>query len=190
MLIQASASGYYGDRREERLSESSPPGQGFRALVCQRWEASTAHAPTRCCVVRTGQVLDLQAGAFPLLLCFARLLGRRIGSGRQWLPWIHLGDVARAIQFLLEQPQLSGLFNLCAPVGATNRAFLHEVHILVHRSALFPLPAWMLQVAVGELATVMLDSQHMVPARLMEAVFQFAYPTLPQALRQLLHLHV
>src|SRR5260370_26825452 len=114
VLVQASASGYYGDRGQELLPETSLPGQGFRARVCQEWEASTAHAPTRRCIIRTGLVLDLHAGAFPPLLRFARLLGSQVSSGHQWLPWIHRVDVARAIQFLLEQRQLSGPFNLCA----------------------------------------------------------------------------
>lgn len=186
VLIQASASGYYGDRGQELLTETSLPGRGFRARVCQEWEASTASAPTRRCLVRTGLVLDLHAGAFPPLVQFARMLGSQVGSGHQWLPWIHLMDVARAIQFLLEQRQLSGPFNLCAPEGVTNRAFLRAVQAVLRRPPLFPLPAFVLRAALGELATVMLDSQHLVPERLTEATFQFAYPTLSQALSQLL----
>lgn len=189
VLIQASASGYYGDRGQELLTETSLPGQGFRAWVCQEWETSTAHAPTRRCIIRTGLVLDLHAGAFPPLVRFACLLGSQVGSGHQWLPWIHRVDVARAIQFLLEQRHLSGPFNLCAPKGATNRAFLHAVQAVLRRPPLFPLPAFVLQAVLGELATVMLDSQHLVPERLTEATFQFAYPTLPQALHQLLREH-
>ncbi|GHO72330.1 NAD-dependent dehydratase [Ktedonobacter sp. SOSP1-85] len=186
VLIQASASGYYGDRGQELLTETSLPGQGFRARVCQEWEASTASAPTRRCIVRTGLVLDLHAGAFPPLVQFARVLGSQVGNGHQWLPWIHRMDVARAIQFLLEQRQLSGPFNLCAPEGATNRAFLRAVQDVLRRPPLFPLPAFVLRAALGELATVMLDSQHLVPEHLTEATFQFAYPTLSQALYQLL----
>lgn len=186
VLIQASASGYYGDRGQELLTETSLPGQGFRARVCQEWEASTASAPTRRCLVRTGLVLDLHAGAFPPLVQFARVLGSHVGSGYQWLPWIHRVDVARAIQFLLAQRQLSGPFNLCAPEGVTNRAFLRAVQAVLQRPPLFPLPAFVLRAALGELATVMLDSQYLVPERLTEATFQFAYPTLSQALSQLL----
>lgn len=187
VLIQASASGYYGDRGQELLTETSLPGQGFRARVCQEWEASTASAPTRRCIVRTGLVLDPHTGAFPPLVQFARVLGRQVGSGHQWLPWIHRVDVARAIQFLLEQCHLSGPFNLCAPEGVTNRTFLHSVQDVLRRPPLFPLPAFVFRAALGELATVMLDSQHLVPERLTEATFQFAYPTLTQAIDQLLH---
>lgn len=189
VLVQASASGYYGDRGQELLTETSLPGQGFRAKVCQEWEASTAQASTRRCLIRTGLVLDTHAGAFPPLLQFARLLGYQIGNGRQWIPWIHRVDAARAIQFLLEQRMLSGPFNLCAPEAMPNRAFLWTVRRVLKRPSLFPLPAFVLHSLLGELATVMLDSQHLVPERLTEATFQFEYPQLEQALRDLLPEH-
>lgn len=186
VLVQASASGYYGDRGQELLTEACLPGQGFRAQVCQEWEASTALAQTRRCIARTGLVLDTHAGAFPPLLHFAQLLGRRLGDGQQWIPWIHKVDVARAIQFLLEQQSLSGPFNLCAPEAVTNRELLREVRHVLKRPSVFPLPAFALQVLLGELSTVVLDSQHLLPQRLIEAQFQFAYPQLMQALHDLL----
>lgn len=186
VLVQASASGYYGDRGQELLTEACLPGQGFRAQVCQEWEASTALAQTRRCIIRTGLVLDTHAGAFPPLLHFAYLLGRRLGDGRQWIPWIHKVDVARAIQFLLEQQSLSGPFNLCAPEAVTNREVLREVQHVLKRPSVFPLPAFALQVLLGELSTVVLDSQHLLPQRLTEAQFQFEYPQLKQALHDLL----
>ncbi len=186
VLVQASASGYYGDRGQEILTEASLPGRGFRAKVCQEWEASTAHAQTRRCVVRTGLVLDTHEGAFPPLLHFAQLLGSQVGNGQQWIPWIHKADVAKAIQFLLEQRMLSGPFNLCAPLAVTNRDFLRAVRHVLKRFPLFPLPAFALRVLLGELATVMLDSQHLLPQRLTEANFQFEYPQLNQALSHLL----
>ena len=187
VLVQASASGYYGDRGQELLTETSHPGLGFRAEVCQEWEASTAQALCRHCVIRTGLVLDIHAGAFPPLLRFARLLGSRIGNGRQYIPWISSVDVARAIQFLLEQHSLSGPFNLCAPQAVSNREFLRAVHRVLKRPSLFPLPAFALRTLLGELATVMLDSQHLVPERLTKAAFQFEYPQLELALHNVLH---
>jgi uncharacterized protein len=186
VLVQASASGYYGDRGQEILTEVSSPGRGFRVKVCQEWEASTAHAQTRRCVMRTGLVLDTHEGAFPPLLHFAQLLGSQVGNGQQWIPWIHKADVAKAIQFLLEQRMLSGPFNLCAPQAVTNRDFLCTVRHVLKRFPLFPLPAFALHVLLGELATVMLDSQHLLPQRLTEANFQFEYPQLNQALSHLL----
>lgn len=187
VLVQASASGYYGDRGQELLTENSLPGQGFRAKVCQEWEASTAQVSTRRCLIRTGLVLDTHTGAFPPLLQFARLLGSQIGSGSQWIPWIHRVDTARAIQFLLEHRTLSGPFNLCAPEAMPNQAFLCTIRRVLKRPSFFPLPAFVLHSLLGELATVMLDSQRLVPERLTEATFQFVYPQLEQALRDLLY---
>jgi uncharacterized protein (TIGR01777 family) len=155
-------------------------------MVCQAWEASTARAQTRRCIIRTGLVLDTHEGAFPPLLRFAQLLGSQIGNGQQWIPWIHKADVAKAIQFLLEQPMLSGPFNLCAPQAATNRDFLRAVRHILKRFPVFPLPAFVLRILLGELSTVMLDSQHLLPQRLTEANFLFDYPQLDQALYNLL----
>ncbi len=185
-LIQASAAGYYGDRGQELLTEASSPGQGFRAEVCRAWEASTANAQTRRCVLRTGFVLDTQAGAFPAFQRFAGLLGSHMGSGQQWLPWIYKADVARAIQFLIEQPALSGPFNLCAPEVVTNREFLRSVRRVLRRFPVFPLPAFVLRALLGELSTVVLDSQRLLPQRLLEAGFPFGHPQLDEALRHLL----
>ena len=186
VLVQASAAGYYGDQGQQIVTELSPPGQGFRAQVCQAWEASTAQATTRRCILRAGIVLDTHVGAFPPLLRFARLLGSRLGDGQQWIPWIHREDVARAIQFLIEQPALSGPFNLCAPEPATNRDFIRAVQRVLKRFPIFPVPALALRVLLGELSNVMLDSQRLLPQRLMKANFQFNYPQLEQALRHLL----
>src|SRR5579885_3576797 len=186
VLVQASAAGYYGDRGQELLTEASSPGQGFRAEVCRAWEASTANAQTRRCVLRTGFVLDTQAGAFPAFQRFAGLLGSHMGSGQQWLPWIYKADVARAIQFLIEQPALSGPFNLCAPEVVTNREFLRSVRRVLRRFPVFPLPAFVLRALLGELSTVVLDSQRLLPQRLLEAGFPFGHPQLDEALRHLL----
>ncbi len=186
VLVQASASGYYGDRGQELLTEASLPGQGFRTMVCQKWEASTAYAQTRRCLVRTGLVLDTHEGAFPPLLRFAQLLGSQLGDGQQWVPWIHKVDVARAIQFLLKHQTLSGPFNLCAPEAVTNRELLRIVRHVLKRFPVFPLPAVALRVLLGELSTVVLDSQHLLPQRLTEANFRFEYSQLEQALQDLL----
>jgi len=186
VLVQASAAGYYGNREQEVLTEQSLPGQGFRAEVCQAWEASTATITTRRCILRTGIVLDTNAGAFPPLLRFARMLGSRLGTGAQWMPWIHKRDVAKAIRFLIEQHTLSGPLNLCAPEAVTNREFLHVVRRLLKRFSLFSVPACVLKAVLGEMSSVVLDSQHMLPQRLRETAFQFDYPHLDEALRHLL----
>ena len=186
VLIQASAAGYYGDRGQELLTEASLPGQGFRAEVCRAWEASTATAQTRRCVLRTGLVLDLHAGAFPALLRFAQMLGSQVGNGEQFVPWMHTADVAKAIQFLIEQRMLSGPFNLCAPEVVTNQQLLHAVRQVLKRYPVFPLPALVARALLGELATVVLDSQRLLPHRLLEANFPFDYPQLDEALHHVL----
>ncbi|MGE5334429.1 MAG: TIGR01777 family oxidoreductase [Nitrososphaerota archaeon] len=187
VLVQASASGYYGNRGDEPLVETSPPGRGFRADVCQVVEAAIAAASgCRRCIARTGIVLDTHAGAFPPLLLFARMLGRQLGTGHQWIPWIHRRDAARAIQFLIEQRDCSGPYNLCAPAVATNRDFLRAVHHVLWQPAIFPLPAFVPRALLGEEASVILDSQRMLPQRLLRTGFTFEYPHLEQALRQLL----
>jgi uncharacterized protein (TIGR01777 family) len=186
VLVQASASGYYGDRGDEILTEGCPPGPGFRADVCRAWEASTANVLCRRCVLRTGIVLSTDGGAFPPLLLFARLLGKRLGDGRQWLPWVHYADVTRAIAFLIERPALSGPFNLCAPEPAQHAAFMRALHRVLRRPGLVTLPAWALRPALGELSSVVLDSQRMEPHRLPAAGFHFTHPQLDGALRNLL----
>jgi uncharacterized protein (TIGR01777 family) len=186
VVIQASAAGYYGDRGEEILTEQSPPGQGFRAEVCQAWEASIAQINCRRCILRTGIVLDTHAGALPPLLLFARMLGSQLGDGQQWVPWMHKSDVAKAIQFLIERPALSGPSNLCAPEAVTNRDFIRSAQRVLKRFPVFPVPAFALRVLLGELSSVVLDSQRLLPQRLMDAGFQFDYPQLEQALQHLL----
>jgi uncharacterized protein len=186
-LVQASATGYYGDRGQDILTETASPGRGFRADVCQVWEASTANITTRRCILRTGLVLDTREGAFPPLMRFAQLSGRQLGDGRQWIPWIHRRDVGRAIRFLLEEPTLSGSFNVCAPESATNRDFLRAVRRILRRPPVLPAPAWALRALLGEMSSVVLDSQRVAPQRLTEANFPFDFPQLDQALRHLLH---
>ncbi len=188
-LVQASAAGYYGDRGQEFLTEASAAGDGFRADVCCAWEASTqavGGAATRHCILRTGFVLDAHAGIFPSFLRFACATGVRLGTGEQWMPWMHISDVAAAIRFLLAQPHLSGPFNLCAPGLVTNREFLLHVRRAVRRPALLAAPESLLRLGLGELSTVVLDSQRLLPQRLTDAGFQCVYPQPEQAVAQLL----
>ncbi|MBA3826398.1 MAG: TIGR01777 family protein [Ktedonobacterales bacterium] len=181
-VIQASASGYYGDRGDEMLTEASAAGQGFRALVCQQWEAATAAVTVSCCVIRTGIVLANQAGAFPLLWRFAHLAGHHLGSGAQWVPWVHIADVATAISFLLTQTEIVGPVNLCAPAPTRNRPFIQALQRLGGPPGIVPLPTFALRLALGEMASAVLDSERMLPQRLLAAGFTFQYPDLPAAL--------
>lgn len=131
-------------------------------------------------------VLDMRAGAFPPLLRFAQLLGSALGSGQQWVPWIHHVDVTAAICFLLESGGLAGPFNLCAPDVVTHKEFQRAVRRVLRRPGVVTLPAGALRAALGELSSVVLDSQRMTPQRLLEAGFRFEYPRLDGALHDLL----
>jgi len=142
VLVSASAVGYYGDRGEEELDESSRPGPGFLAGVCRDWEAATepaSHAGIRVVVVRLGVVLAREGGALARLVGLFRLgLGGRLGNGRQYLSWITLGDVVEAILFLVANDSLRGPVNLVAPQPVTNREFTQALGRALHRPTILP----------------------------------------------------
>ncbi len=190
VLVQASAVGYYGSRGEEVLTEESPHGSGFVAQVCVDWEQSTAAAEAlgvRRVVIRTGVVLDPRNNAFrSLILPFKFFVGGPIGNGKQYFPWIHIEDEVRAIRFLIEHEQTHGAYNLTAPQPLPNREVARMVGRVMRRPSLVPVPAFALKLALGEVASVVLDSQRVVPQRLQEAGFTFRFPDLEAALRHLL----
>ncbi|HMN26760.1 MAG TPA: TIGR01777 family oxidoreductase [Caldilineaceae bacterium] len=190
VLIQSSAVGYYGTRGDEIITEQSSPGGDFLARVCFEWEASTARADelgVRRPIIRTGIVLSNDGGAFPrLVLPFRLFAGGKIGSGRQWYPWIHIEDEVRAILFLLQEEKANGPFNLAGPAPVTNQELAVTIGKVLGRPALLPTPAFALQAAFGEMATVILDGQRAAPRRLQELGFVFKYPTAEEAVRALL----
>ncbi len=190
VLIQASAVGYYGDRGDEILDESAPPGDDFLARLCVDWENSTAAAENlgmRRAIIRTGVVLSRDGGALPRLLLPIRWgVGGALGSGRQWMPWIHLADEVAAIAFLITHEQAHGAFNLTAPEPVTNLELTRAIARRLHRPAFFRVPAVALRLLFGEMSTVLLASQRAVPRRLQQAGFTFRYPTLDTALEHLL----
>ncbi len=191
VLIQASAVGYYGNRGDEELTEDSPAGQDDIAAICQKWEAAVADAErmgVRLAIIRTaGVVLSTQGGAFPFMLIpFKLFIGGPLGSGRQWFSWIHIEDEARAIRFLIENPDARGIFNLCAPVTITNAEFSRTLGRVLNRPAIIPTPAFLLRLAFGEKAILLLGSTKQIPKRLMELGFQFRYPQPDAAVRNLL----
>ncbi len=153
------------------------------------WEAATADVEAlgvRRVVLRTGVVLDRYGGALPKLLPpFRWGLGGPLGSGRQWLPWIHMADEVGAILFLLADAAARGPFNLCAPRPVTSRDFARALGRQLHRPALLPVPAPALHLALGEMADALLRSQRALPRRLLAAGFGFRFPELPGALSDL-----
>ena len=186
-LLVASATGIYGDRGEEVLHESSAPGHGFLAEVCQEWEAAAqpaVDAGIRVVHLRLGVVIGPGAGALAKLVPLFRLgLGGRLGSGRQWMSWISLTDAVSAMLFALNTPSLCGPVNFTAPQPVTNADFTRALAHAVHRPALIPAPAFALRIAMGQMADeALLASARVLPAKLTSARFPFAHPTIDQAL--------
>jgi uncharacterized protein len=186
-LLVASATGIYGDRRDEILDERASPGKGFLADVCRQWEAAAQPAVDRGIRVvhlRFGVVLARKEGALAKLLPLFRLgLGGRLGSGQQWMSWISLADAVAAILFVLDTPELAGPVNLTAPEPVTNADFAHAMARAMHRPAILPAPAFALRLALGEMADeTLLSSARAIPAQLTAAGFKFAYPTIDEAL--------
>lgn len=189
-LLQASAVGYYGDRRDEPLDESSTPGAGFLADLCVAWEAASAPADgagVRRILVRTGLVLAREGGALPAMARPFRFgVGGPLGDGRQWLPWIHVADEIGALRFLLEQGGASGPYNLVSPAPLTNEAFSRALARALRRPCLLRAPGAALRLGLGEMAQMLLGGQRVAPRRLLEAGYRFRYPTLDPALADLL----
>lgn len=190
VLVSASATGYYGDRGAELLTEDSAAGEGFFADLCRQWEAETApaaEAGIRVVNIRTALVLASSGGALkPMLPVFRLGLGGVLGSGEQYWPWIGLPDQLRAMLFCLEQDGLRGSVNVCAPNPVTNREFTETLAAALGKPAKLTVPAWALKAAVGGLADEgLLTSQRTVPGRLLKHGFSFEQPELAPLLESL-----
>jgi len=186
-FLVASAIGIYGNRGDELLDESSAPGSGFLADLCQQWEAATqpaVDAGIRVVHLRFGVILGPGPGALAKMLPIFRLgLGGPLGSGRQWMSWISLDDVIAAILFILDAETLAGPINLTSPNPVTNTQLTSALAAAVHRPAVLPAPAFALRLALGQMADeALLSSARAVPSKLLAAGFQFAHPTIEQAL--------
>jgi uncharacterized protein len=190
VVVQSSGVGHYGAHGDETLTEQDGPGADFLARLTVDWEASTRAVEAygvRRAVIRTGVVLDPKEGALlRLLLPYRFFVGGPMGGGRQWLSWIHPVDETAAIRFLIEKPEASGAFNLCAPNPLTNAQFGKVLGHVLGRPSWMPVPAFALQAAFGEVAATVLDGQRALPARLLDLGFKFRFPELESALRDLL----
>jgi hypothetical protein len=192
VLINSSAIGYYGNPGNAIVDESSPPGTGFLAEVCQQWEAATAPAEVagiRVVHVRTGVVLSPAGGALKQQLPLFRLgLGGRLGSGRQYQSWISLDDEVAAISFALKTDSLTGPVNLTAPHPVTNAEFTKTLGRVLHRPAVLVVPPFALAAVFGRqmVEEMLLASQRVMPVALERHGFQFRHPELEAALRDLL----
>lgn len=189
VLLSSSAVGYYGSHPEgDPLTEADPPGQGFLAEVCQAWEAAARPAEElgiRLAILRTGIVLGPDGGALAQMLApFQFFLGGPIGSGKQWVSWIHRDDWVSLACFLLQQG--SGVFNATAPNPVQMEEFCRTLGQVLARPSWLPVPALALELLLGEAAQVVLTGQKVIPQAALQLGFTFQYPHLKEALRQLL----
>jgi hypothetical protein len=189
-LICASAIGYYGSQGDRILTESSAPGSGFLPQLCVAWESQAQAAEAfgmRVVRVRIGIVLDARGGALQRMLPPFRMgVGGRLGSGQQWMSWIHLEDLVGLFQLAVES-QIRGPLNGVAPYPVTNSEFTRELARALGRPAVLPIPGLALRLLFGEMADLLLASQRVAPGAAEAAGFLFRFPQLPLALADLLH---
>jgi uncharacterized protein (TIGR01777 family) len=191
VVIAASATGYYGDRGDDILTEDSSAGDGFLAEVCQNWEAACApadRASIRVVNLRIGMVLSNRGGGLRKLIpLFKAGLGGKLGSGRQYVSWITLDDLVESIMFALQNESISGPVNAVSPNPVTNREFTKALGRALHRPTFAAVPAFALRLAVGEMADQMLlVSARVEPRHLLDAGFRFSHPELQPALDAIL----
>lgn len=188
-LINTSAVGYYGDRDDEVLTETASAGNDFLARVSSDWEQEALKANSgraRVVLMRLGIVLDRSGGAMAKMVqAFRMFVGGRLGSGRQWFPWIHLNDLIAAYRFIIAHQEIVGPVNCCAPNPVRNSDLTKALADKLNRPAMFPLPAFAVKATAGEFADALLSSQRAQPAVLIKAGFRFTYPDIESALEEI-----
>jgi len=189
-LCSASGAGYYGNRGDDLLKEDEKAGDDFLASVSVDWEAEAFKGTdkgVRVAVMRFGVVLGKGGGALAKMIpAFKAFVGGPIGSGTQWFPWMHLTDLIAAMLFIFEHPQVSGPLNFCAPNPVRNRELAKTLGEVLGRPAVMPAPAFMIRMVLGEFGNVLLDSQHTNPDKLLSHGFEFQYPDIRSALKEVI----
>ena len=189
VLVNASASGYYGNRGEEELTEDAAPGEGFLADVCVRWEGAASEASSsgaRVVLLRTGLVAGRGGGFLAPLSRLTRLgLSGPVASGRQWWPWVHVDDVVGLILHALDNERVQGPVNVCTPEPARQRDVAKALGSVLRRPALTPAPAFALRLALGGFASELLNSRRVLPAAALASGYAFRHPDLDAALRDI-----
>jgi len=188
-FLSASAIGFYGDRGEELLRENSFPGKDFLSTVCVEWEkAAQAFQPLcgRVVSLRIGLVLGADGGAMTKILPPFKLgLGGRLGSGEQWMSWIHLDDLVSLLLFALDQSSIKGVYNAVSPGPVKNKEFTQTLAETLGRPAVLPVPAFALKLAFGEMSSALLGSQNVSSEKVSAAGFRFRFPGIAEALKAL-----
>jgi uncharacterized protein (TIGR01777 family) len=187
VFVSASATGYYGASGGEPLTEESPAGNDFLADLCEDWEDQAARARrdgVRIAVIRSGTVLERSGGALKEMMTPFRLFaGGRLGSGRQYMSWIHRLDWIEMVRWIVQTPAAEGPINLTAPHPVTNRHYARALGRAMHRPALVPAPGFALRIVLGEFADFVLSGQRVIPARALALGYPFRYPELEMAFR-------
>jgi len=191
VLVSGSAVGFYGNQGDRVIDESTPPVKdGFGQRLCEAWEQAAGEAieyGVRVCTLRTGPVLGKGGGLLARMLPVFKLgLGGRLGSGKQWFPWIALEDHIQMTKRLIEDQSLDGAFNLTAPTPVTNAQFTATLASMVGRPAFCHIPAPVLRLTMGEMAEILLASQRVIPARFQALVFPFSHESLEKSLEHIL----
>jgi len=190
VLVNASAIGYYGPRGDEELTEEAAPGDDFLAQVCVEWEKAARAAAghdIRVVILRIGVVLDKAGGALQKMLPpFKMFIGGPIGSGRQYLSWVHVEDLVGLILFALDRHDAEGVYNATAPQPVTNKEFSRALGHVLHRPSFLPTPGFVLRVMLGEVAGLITEGQRVVPQHALAQGYTFQYPDVSVALRDLL----
>ncbi|MGH7816595.1 MAG: TIGR01777 family oxidoreductase [Candidatus Binatia bacterium] len=186
-LINASAVGYYGPHGDELVTEETPPGTDFLSLLCRNWEEEALRAERfgmRVVRLRTGIVLGPGGGALEKMVPpFKWFSGGPLGSGKQWMSWIHLADHVRLILHIIDNHQAAGPINATAPNPVRNKEFSRALGKVLHRPSWMPVPGFVLRIGLGDMADMLLTGQRVVPAAAQKLGFEFRYPNLPEALK-------
>jgi uncharacterized protein (TIGR01777 family) len=189
LLINASATGYYGDRRDEELDEKSMAGSGFLSKVCQQWENATNDAKplTRVVRARIGVVLSKHGGALDkMLLPIKMYMGGKLGSGNQWMSWIHITDLVRLVEHIINDENIKGAVNFVAPRPSRNKEFTKSIGLVLNRPVWAPVPDFALNFLLGESKEMVLASQRVVPEKALKSGFEYKFANLITALKDLL----
>jgi uncharacterized protein len=191
IFVSASATGFYGDRKDEILTEESAPGEGFLPDVCVEWEAEARKVEdlgARVVCLRIGVVLAKDGGALEKMLTpFKFGVGGTVGSGKQWMSWIALDDLVRVIHFALENAELNGAVNTVSPIPATNEEFTKTLGKVLRRPTILPVPEFAIKMLFGEMGeTLLLQGARVLPEKLEKSGFEFKFPKLEDAMEHVL----
>ena len=189
ILCSTSGAGYYGNRADEVLTEDASSGSDFLAKVCIDWEKEAFLAEkkdVRVAAMRFGVVLDKNGGALAKMIpAFKYFAGGPLGSGLQWFPWIHMADLISAINFILETNEIKGPVNFCAPNPIKNRDFSKALGNVLNRPSFMKVPSFMIRLVVGEMGTLLTNSQKVIPHKLLRHGFKFQHPDIDSALEDI-----